>query len=45
MDGSSPFDPSATPRPGTLKPPADLPGALAEDVVAIKLAWVAVTDA
>src|ERR1700721_768155 len=30
MDGSSPFDPSATPRPGTLKPPADLPGALAD---------------
>ena len=27
MDGSSPFDPSATPRPGALKPPADLPGA------------------
>src|ERR1700677_4682442 len=30
MDGSSPFDPSATPRPGALKPPADLPGALAD---------------
>src|SRR5277367_2011614 len=30
MDGSSPFDPSATPRPGELKPPADLPGALAD---------------
>src|SRR6202453_4437518 len=30
MDGSSPFDPSATPRPGALKPPADLPAALAD---------------
>ena len=30
MDGSSPFDPSATPRPGEHKPPADLPGALAD---------------
>ena len=30
MDGSSPFDPSATPRPGELKPPADLPDALTD---------------
>src|SRR5271163_1987923 len=30
MSGSSPFDPSATPRPGEIKPPADLPGALAD---------------
>ena len=30
MDGPSHFDPSATPRPGGLKPPADLPGALAD---------------
>src|SRR5271168_473508 len=30
MDGSSPFDPSATPRPGGITPPADLPGALAD---------------
>ncbi|HEX3334604.1 MAG TPA: magnesium chelatase, partial [Acidimicrobiales bacterium] len=30
MDGSSHFDPSATPHPGGLKPPADLPTALAD---------------
>src|SRR6202050_1590043 len=30
MDGSSHFDPSATPRPRGLTPPADLPGALAD---------------
>src|ERR1700728_5448992 len=30
MSGSSPFDPSATPRPGGLAPPADLPGSIAD---------------
>ena len=30
MDGSSPLDPSATPRPGDLKPPADLAESIAD---------------
>src|ERR1700678_977393 len=30
MDGSSPLDPSATPRPGGLTPPADLPRSIAD---------------
>ncbi len=30
MDGPSHFDPSATPLPGGLTPPADLPGSLAD---------------
>src|SRR5277367_2915295 len=30
MTGSSPFDPSATPRPGGLAPPADLAGSIAD---------------
>src|ERR1700721_2480284 len=30
MSGSSPFDPSATPRPGGLAPPSDFPGSIAD---------------
>src|ERR1700685_58684 len=30
MSGSTPFDPSATPRPGGLAPPADSPGSIAD---------------
>src|SRR3984885_2755706 len=30
MSGSTPFDPSATPRPGALAPPADFPRSIAD---------------
>src|SRR5580700_11189741 len=30
MSGSSPFDPSATPRPGGLTPPPDFPGSIVD---------------